>query len=351
MYPGSYLYLDRLQVAIQGGMDLSNNPLHKTLISLQPQSGRRLQRPVAEAGRRQIWAQTRSILESDIYKHRRYGEKRRRHWPLFDFSIRMFGMCLKTIGLYQRGYNNATRLVINRTRIYFRDLPASFHGYTLLHLSDLHADFISGCKNIICDSLKNLSYDACVMTGDYRTKISGSIKGPMEAMEEIISTIRARDGIYATLGNHDTYQMADPLEKMGLTVLANESIYVSRNNSRIQITGIDDPYYYYTDQSLTALEETTAGFKIALVHTPSLYDVAAENGYQLYLCGHTHGGQICLPGGHPIILHLKHGRKYYRGLWRYRKMTGYTSQGCGTVGIPIRFNTVSEATLITLMKG
>ena len=330
---------------------MPNALLHKTLSSLQSQSDRRLQRLDTEADRRQVWALTRSILESDIYKHRRYGEKRRRHWSLFEFLIRMFGVCLKTFRLYQIGYNNATRIVINSERIYFSDLPAPFHGYTLLHLTDLHTDFISGYQNIICDSIKNLSYDACVMTGDYRAKISGSIKGPLEPMKEIISTIRAKDGIYATLGNHDTYQMADPLEKMGLTVLANESIYVNRDNSRIQFTGIDDPYYYYTDQSLTALKETTAGFKIALVHTPSLYDVAAENGYQLYLCGHTHGGQICLPGGHPIILHLKHGRKYYRGLWRYRKMTGYTSQGCGTVGIPIRFNTVSEATLITLMKG
>ena len=331
-------------------MDLSNDPLHKTLISLQPQSGRRLQQPAAEAVRRQIWAQTRSILESDIYKHRRYGEKRRRHWPLFDFSIRMFGMCLKTIGLYQRGYNNATRLVINSERIYFRDLPASFHGYTLLHLSDLHADFISGCKNIICDSLKNLSYDACVMTGDYRAKISGSIKGPMEAMEEIISTIRARDGIYATLGNHDTYQMADPLEKMGLTVLANESIYVSRNNSRIQITGIDDPYYYYTDQSLTALEETTAGFKIALVHTPSLYDVAAENGYQLYLCGHTHGGQVCLPGGIPIIGNARCARNKLSGRWRHGRMQGYTHRGTGTSGLAVRINCPPDISIHRLTR-
>ena len=189
-------------------MGLPNALLHKTLSSLQSQSDRRLQRLDTEADRRQVWALTRSILESDIYKHRRYGEKRRRHWSLFEFSIRMFGVCLKTFRLYQRGYNNATRIVINSERIYFSDLPAPFHGYTLLHLTDLHTDFISGYQNIICDSIKNLSYDACVMTGDYRAKISGSIKGPLEPMKEIISTIRAKDGIYATLGNHDTYQMA-----------------------------------------------------------------------------------------------------------------------------------------------
>lgn len=323
----------------------------KTSKTVQYLSDKRLQLPNTDADRRLVWTLTRSILEANNYKHLRYGVKRRRHWSLFKLLIRLFGACLKTFRLYQRGYNNATRIVINRERIHFSDLPAPFHGYTLLHLTDIHADFISGYENVICESIKNLTYDACVMTGDYRAKISGSIKGSMKGMKKIISTIRAKDGIYATLGNHDTYRMAEPLEKIGLTVLANESIVINRNNRRIQITGIDDPYYYYTDQALTALEETKKGFKIALVHTPSLYDVAAKNRYQLYLCGHTHGGQICLPGGYPVILHLKHGRKYYRGLWRYGGMTGFTSQGCGTIGIPIRFNTVSEATLITLLKG
>jgi len=330
---------------------LQKSILEKTAGSIQLVSDRNIHRIDTEADRRLVWTLTRSVLEADIYKYRRYGEKRRRHWSLFQILINLFGVCLKTLGLYKTGYNNAIRIVINRESIQFSDLPSVFHGYTFLHLSDLHADFFSGYDRIICESIKNLHYDACVMTGDYRAKISGSIKSPLEAMKKIVSTIRAKDGIFATLGNHDTYQMAVPLEKMGLTVLANESIYINRENSRIQITGIDDPYYYYTDQALTALEETADEFKIALVHTPSLYDIAAENGYRLYLCGHTHGGQICLPGGHPIILHLKHGRKYYRGLWRHKKMTGYTSQGCGTIGIPIRFNTESEVTLITLLKG
>ena len=312
---------------------------------------RNIQQLDTKTDRRLVWALTRSILEADIYKHRRYGEKRRRHWSLFESLVKLFSVCLKTIRLYKTGYYNATRIVINNENIKFSDLPSAFHGYTFLHLTDIHADFIPGFDHIICESIKNLQYDACVMTGDYREKIGGSIKNSLEAMKNIISTIKANDGIFATLGNHDTYQMAAPLESMGLTVLANESIYIYRDNHRIQITGIDDPYYYYTDNSLTALEETADEFKIALVHTPSLYDIAAENEYRLYLCGHTHGGQICLPGGRPIILHLKHGKKYYRGLWRYRKMTGYTSQGCGTVGIPIRYNTVSEVTLITLLKG
>jgi hypothetical protein len=87
-----------------------------------------------------------------------------------------------------------------------------------------------------------------------------------------------------------------------------------------------------------------------LVHSPELFDLAAVNGYKLYLCGHTHGGQICLPGGIPVIRHLYNGKKYYRGLWQYNGMKGYTSEGCGTSGIPIRYNSHSEVTLFTLKQ-
>ena len=268
----------------------------------------------------------------------------------FESLIRIFGIFLKTVNLYQRGYRNATQIVVNRLNVIFNDLPEPFHGYTLLHLSDLHLGCIPGHEAAICKSLNGLSCDVCVMTGDYRGNISGGIKGILKPMERIAAAIRAKDGIFATLGNHDSYRMVDPLENMGIRVLGNETVTIYRNHSRIQITGIDDPCYYYTDRAMSALAELSDGFKIALVHTPALYDAAADNRYRLYLCGHTHGGQICLPGGLPVVLHLRHGRRYFRGLWRYGGLVGYTSQGCGAVGIPVRFNTVSEITLITLNK-
>ena len=142
--------------------------------------------------------------------------------------------------------------------------------------------------------------------------------------------------------------MADPLEKMGLTMLINETCEIVRQGKSISLTGLDDPHDYYTPEAGQALCHTNDNFKIALIHTPELYDLAADNGYNLYLAGHTHGGQICLPCGIPLVLHLERGHRFSRGLWQYKKMTGYTGQGVGTVGIPIRFNTISEITLFTL---
>lgn len=303
-----------------------------------------------EQDKRRIWIITRSLLETNTYKYKRFGGKRKSYWPLFVRLTLVFGFILKIFGLYKRGYDNAKNIITKEIVINFNNLPKSFDSYRILYLTDLHLNSIEGIDDIICNKIKNLEYDLCVMTGDYRDRIDGGFKHILNPMKKIASTINAKDGILATLGNHDTYLMIENLEEMGIKILANETVVICRNKEKVAVTGIDDPHYYYTDQAVTSLEEEINQFKIVLAHSPELYDVAADNGYNLYLCGHTHGGQICFPKGIPIFTHLYSGRRFYKGLWRYSNMKGYTSQGCGASAIPIRFNTQGEIALITLKK-
>jgi len=298
--------------------------------------------------KRKLWAVTRSCLEANTHKHKRYGGRRKSHWTLFERLNMIFGIFLKIVGLYARGHRNAKNVVITEVEITFKNLPGSFHEYKILHLTDLHLDCVKGLENIICEKIKDLNYDLCVITGDYREKIHGTFKQILTPMKRIARAVEAQDGIWAVLGNHDSYLMVNPLEAMGISVLTNETVSISRGNEKIVVSGIDDPNCYYTDQALSCLEEDFDAFKIALVHSPELYDIAAKNDYDLYLCGHTHGGQICLPGGIPLITHVPHGKRYYRGLWQYHNMMGYTSQGCGSSGIPVRYNTHAEIALLTL---
>ena len=297
---------------------------------------------------RLIWAKTRLTMEAGNYKYRKYGGKVRIKWPLFRFFIRIFGALLKLTPFFKKGFENAQNIVLNKVDLYFDDLPGDFEGYTILHMTDLHLDSLPKMDKIICEKIKGLKVDLCVLTGDYREGTTGSFKKMLGPLHQIVAGIRHQDGILAVLGNHDTCSMVESFEMAGITMLINETIDIDRGQSRISVTGLDDPYYYYTDQSLRALEKSSKGFKIVLAHSPSIFDLASDNGYSLYLTGHTHGGQICLPCGIPIIRHLRHGKKYYRGIWHYSKMTGYTGQGVGVVGIPIRFNTQSEITLLRL---
>jgi len=303
-----------------------------------------------EKSRRLIWSITRSVLETDNYKHRKYGEKTRKKWSWFELLIKIFEWSIKKTRLYDIGYENAKNTVLNRVDLYYEDLPDIFDGYSILHFTDLHLDAFDGISTRVGKLIKDLEVDLCVMTGDFREGVSGGFKKILDPLQEIVSQVTTRDGILAILGNHDTYQMVSPMERMGIRVLANETVEICRSGQKIFITGLDDPYYYYTDRAISAMEETGEGFKLVLAHTPSLYDVADKNQYALYLTGHTHAGQICLPRGIPIILHLRHGRKYYRGVWQYNGMKGITGQGLGTVGIPVRFNTQSEIILIRLLK-
>jgi hypothetical protein len=145
--------------------------------------------------------------------------------------------------------------------------------------------------------------------------------------------------------------MVPPLESLGFRVLVNESMLIGRDDQAIRVVGTDDVHAYFTQDALDALAGPFDEFTIALVHSPELAIEAAAGGADLYLCGHTHGGQICLPGPVPIIKHLTCCRSYWHGQWRHRNMRGITSRGVGTSGIPVRFHAPPEAWHITLRRG
>jgi predicted MPP superfamily phosphohydrolase len=141
-----------------------------------------------------------------------------------------------------------------------------------------------------------------------------------------------------------------PMEAMGIRVLVNEGVTLARGDARLQVIGTDDVHYYFTDQAVHALEKARDAFTVALVHSPEAYDVAAQLGVDLYLTGHTHAGQVCLPGGWPLITHVSRGRRLFRGIWHQGDMLGVTNAGSGTSGIPVRFNTRGEVLVLTLRR-
>ncbi len=296
---------------------------------------------------RQEWRRVRLEMERLQVKETPLGH-RHRHWSTFKTLLGLFGFSLRILGLYERGVRNATDIRLNQMDIWFESLPREFDGFRLLQLSDLHVDFLPETLQAALDLTTDVAADICVLTGDFRRRVQGSFDVILPAMERLASHISTRHGTYAILGNHDSADMVEPLEALGLRVLVNETHTIERHGAKLHLTGTDDVHYYYTDAARQALGAAPKGFKIALIHSAEFADAAAENGYQLYLAGHTHGGQVCLPGGWPIITHMTRYRRYARGLWRHGEMVGYTSTGVGVSGLPVRFNTRGEVALITL---
>jgi predicted MPP superfamily phosphohydrolase len=256
---------------------------------------------------------------------------------------------LRVTGLYWRGRRNAEGIQVRDNHLRFRTLPSAFDGFTLLHISDLHVDMNAGAMQRLAELLPDLSYDLCVLTGDYRGATFGPYDAALKGIEELRP--RLRGPVYGVLGNHDTVRMVPALEEMGIGMLLNECAPVLRGGQSIYLAGIDDAHYFRVDNiEKAAASIPHGGFSVLLSHTPEIYRQAAHAGFDLLLSGHTHGGQICLPGSIPITLDSVLPRRMGSGAWKYHNMWGYTSVGAGSSIVAVRINCPPEITLHHLWR-
>jgi hypothetical protein len=257
---------------------------------------------------------------------------------------------LKLTGLYWRGRRNTGSILVKRNDVMFKELSPLFDGFTILHLSDMHVDMNEAAMQRLIELVGDMRYDLCVLTGDYR----GKNFGPFEATLNGVARVRAhlKEPVYGVLGDHDTIQMVPGLEAMGIRMLLNESEVIVRGDQQIYLAGIDDAHCFKADDiEEAALQIPHGEFSILLSHTPEIYRQAAHADFNLLLSGHTHGGQICLPGSIPIILDAVLPRRMGAGAWQYHDMAGYTSVGAGSSVVPVRLNCPPEITLHCLRSG
>jgi predicted MPP superfamily phosphohydrolase len=254
---------------------------------------------------------------------------------------------LKLTGLYNRARRNADHIVIKRNAFEFAKLPPAFENFTILHLSDLHVDISGGAMQHLVGIVSDLQYDICVLTGDYRGKTYGPFDTSLKGINELRAQLRGP--LYGVLGNHDSIYMTPSLEALGIRMLFNECETIARGEDRIYLAGVDDAHFYRADDVEKAAKQIPQdAFSILLSHTPEVYDSAASAGFDVMFSGHTHGGQLCLPGGIPIKLEANLPRSMGSGAWHHAGMAGYTSVGAGTSLLPVRLNCPPEITLHTL---
>lgn len=297
---------------------------------------------------RKGWRATRVKLEKQVVENRirssMFGYKK---WPKATY-LHAIKSIVRFFGLYPRGMQNARNFKITKADFNFPDLPSSFEGYTILHLSDLHIGEFDDLPAMIGEKFSELNPDLVVMTGDFQTFATPSEKQTADLISLLAAKIDSQDGWLAVLGNHDSHEMLDALEAINVRVLANETVGIFRGADQLLFVGADDVFAFYTPDAIEALQNNHQGFRIALVHTVDLASVAAKSGYSLYLSGHTHGGQMCLPGGQALLTGLDSHRQLASGQWKLDALQGYTSRGLGHGVVPLRFNCPGEATLIRL---
>ncbi len=291
-----------------------------------------------------VHAKQRLGIEKEI-EPRVFGKGLNFFHPENWYSIHAFvRSSLKFAGLYWRGRRNARDIRIKHHEVPLPGLHPAFDGFTILHISDLHVDMYPRATRALIKRVRPLDYDLCVLTGDYRAATCGPFADAIAGMARVREGLKPP--VYGVLGNHDSIQMVPQLEEMGIDMLLNESVEIERQGAVIHLAGIDDAHYYRVDNIEKAAHRLPPdGVSILLSHTPEIYRQAAHAGFDLMLCGHTHGGQICLRGGYPITLDSRCPRYMGSGPWHYQGMIGYTSAGSGTCIVKVRLNCPPEITL------
>ena len=281
----------------------------------------------------------------ETYERRVFGQGRTYFHIENWYSLRgIIRGALRAALLLGRSRRNARRIELRENRLTLPGLPPAFEGFTILQISDLHLDFAEDFPRVLIEAVRTLKYDLCVLTGDIRGETFGPYERALEGLESVRTWLQGE--VYAVLGNHDTIRMLPGIEAMDIRVLLNEYTTIQRGDDHIYLAGIDDPHFYRGDNIEKAAETIPDdAVSILLAHSPEIYQHAAHADFDVMLCGHTHGGQICLPGGIPLMVNAHAPRDFCGGAWEYQGMRGYTSAGSGACVVDVRLNCPPEVTL------
>ncbi|MET0595661.1 MAG: metallophosphoesterase [Polyangiaceae bacterium] len=229
-------------------------------------------------------------------------------------------------------------------------LPRAFDGYRVAQLSDLHLGGLTPPKwGEAWARLTNAARaDLVAITGDLVT--SGT--DFHHDIARVIGEIRATDGVFVTMGNHDYFGDGEPLvtllRQKGAVVLRNEGQIVTRDGARLFVAGVDDTWTRRADLMRTLADRDPEACTLLLAHDPELFPLAAQHGVNLVLSGHTHGGQVALPF-FPELLGLgRLAHRFHLGLYREGDSSLYVHPGLGTTGPPIRVGVAPEIAILTL---
>jgi predicted MPP superfamily phosphohydrolase len=237
-------------------------------------------------------------------------------------------------------------------RIAIADLPPELEGYRIAQLSDLHCGPFTPRERVRrwVARANELGADLIAVTGDLIT----SGEEYVEAVAAELGALRAPDGVLGCMGNHDYFtdgdQLAAALERHGMKVLRNRGVTVARGAARLYVAGVDDTWTRRQDMP-AALRARPAGAPVVmLAHDPSLFVEATTHGVDLTLSGHTHGGQVAVPGA---TRHLNLARiitPYTAGFFHEGRSTLHVSRGLGTTGPPVRLGARPEIALLELRR-
>ena len=253
--------------------------------------------------------------------------------------------------LYAR-YVEPEQLTIERTLIPLPGLPSALDGFKIVQMSDFHLfpfTEIALIEEAVAKA-NRLKPDLIVLTGDYVLSDPRSIF----ELAPVLASLNARQGVFAILGNHDWWTNVDVVKlgfgEAGLTLLQNQGIALTEGAATLYLAGIDDCWSGKPDLMAAMADYPAGATTILLAHEPDFADTFAKDSrIALQLSGHSHGGQVRLPGVGALVL-PSYGKRYDMGLNQAGQLWVYTTRGIGVVGPPVRLNCPPEISELILVS-
>ena len=221
------------------------------------------------------------------------------------------------------------------------NLPAALHGLRVIHLTDLH---VRGpwhaAYDKLLDRVRRAAGDLLLFTGDFVDNKRNHVPA-LPAVRRLADGFTAKRGCYAILGNHDRLHFGPRLRETPIDLISGERREIDVGGATIELIGLPGsirkelpPTFVGTMPPPPNGDGRT--LRIVLSHFPDHLRRTAGLRPHLFLAGHTHGGQVCLPGGVPIIKHDSLPRRYCRGVHRVGDTWLVVGRGFGSTTLPIR---------------
>jgi uncharacterized protein len=240
---------------------------------------------------------------------------------------------------------------ITETSIWLHRLPAALEGLKIVHLTDIHHSLFTPIEDVerVVHLANRLEPDVVALTGDYVT-LSPAYIWPVA---RVLGKLRARRGIFAVLGNHDfqvdAREVTRALRAERIRVLRNSRYPVRAGGKTLWFLGVDDLWWESDDLPAALRAVPARDPKVLLCHNPRGIWQASEHGVDLVLSGHTHGGQVRLPGLGSLY-RSKLGERFLEG-WNHLNGTQiYVSRGIGKVVVPLRLGCPPEIACLRLHR-
>lgn len=230
-------------------------------------------------------------------------------------------------------------------------LPRDLDGVRIAQLSDIHMSSFLSAKDLAAavEMANGFRPHISVVTGDLITRIGD----PLDDCLAELKRLKASDGVWGCLGNHEIYAecegyVAEQAAKFGLRFLRGEAETLHFGDAQLRLAGVD--YQRMHGRYLVGAKalQTPGAFQVLLSHNPDVFGVAAEQGWDLTLAGHTHGGQVTVEYLNQHLNFARFFTPYVYGHYEKEKSHLYVTRGIGTVGVPVRIGAVPEVALVRL---